>query len=79
MAETITITKNDDGTFQVTESQDDPSAGDQPMNETAASLDEVLGLVQKALSDEVDPRQAAWNQEAAARDQPTHAAQPQPM
>lgn len=75
MAETITITCNDDGSYTVAETEDDQSAQDQPINETVKSVDEVLGLVQKALSDETEDPKAAWNQEAAAREQP----QEQPM
>lgn len=76
MAETITIKCNDDGTYTVTETEDDQSASDQPINQTVKSVDEVLQLVQQALSDDDQDPQQAWNEEAAARDQ---AAQQQQM
>ena len=70
MSETITITKNDDGTFTVTEGEDEASPGDQPVNQTVDSVDQVLQLVQQALGDdqgEEGSPDEAWNQEAAQR------------
>lgn len=75
MAETITITCNDDGSYTVAESEDDASAQDQPINQTVKSVDEVLGLIQQALSDDAQDPKAAWDQEAASR-QPADTDQP---
>jgi len=75
MAEQITITVNDDGSFTVNEKEDDASATDQPINQTVGTVAEVMQLIQKALGDEQggepaqepqDP-QAMWDQEAAKR------------
>jgi hypothetical protein len=68
--ETITIECLPDGSYRVTSTEDDSGdAGDQPLNQTVKSVDEVLQLVQRELSDdqgEADPK-AAWDQEAAKR------------
>lgn len=81
MAETITITKNDDGTFTVAEQEDDASPDDQPINQSCKSVDEVLQLVQQALSDDKgEGPQAAWNAEAAQRGEDGQRKQPmQPL
>lgn len=71
MAETITITKNDNGTYQVTESENDANASDQPINQACQSLEEVMQVVQQALGDdEQTSNKAAWDQMAAEREAP---------
>ena len=69
MAEQITITVNDDGTFTVAESEDDTSTNDQPLNETVDSVDAVCQLIQQALGDEGMDAQAEWDRQAQQRQQ----------
>jgi len=71
MAETITITCNDDGSYNVASTEDDDSGSpaDQPLNETVKTVDEVLQLVRQELSDDTGQGpKAAWDAEAAQRD-----------
>lgn len=67
MAETITITSNPDGSYTVTGTEDGSEAADQPLNATAATVDEVLQLVRAELGDH-EGSKAAWDAEAAQRD-----------
>ena len=67
--ETITIECLDDGTYHVTSTETGGEQGDNPLDETVKTLDEVLGLVQQELSDDTDAEgKQAWDQEAASRD-----------
>jgi predicted pyridoxine 5'-phosphate oxidase superfamily flavin-nucleotide-binding protein len=77
MAEQITITVNDDGSFTVAEQEDDASSSDQPINKTVGTVAEVMQLLQQALGDDKapDPAKAMWDEEAAKR-APTAAEQP---
>lgn len=52
MAESILITVMPDGKFHVKSMEDDASAADQPVDQTVASVDEVIQLVQQELGDE---------------------------
>lgn len=68
MAKTITISVTGDGSFQVdVDGQASP----------AASVDEVMQLVQQALGGGQEDPQAAWNAEAQKRG-PDGMPQPQP-
>ena len=68
--ETITIECLDDGTYHVTSTETGGEPGDNPLDETVKTLDEVLGLVQQELSDDTDEGagKQAWDEEAASRD-----------
>lgn len=68
MAETITITSNPDGSYTVTGTEDGSEAADQPLDATAATVDEVLQLVRAELGDDGAGPKAAWDAEAAQRD-----------
>ena len=68
MAETITITCNPDGSYTVSGTEDASETGDQPLNATAATVDEVLQLVRQELGDDAAGPKAAWDAEAAQRD-----------
>ena len=64
MAETITITSNDDSTYTITGAEDDSGTGG---GQTVQTVDEVLQLVRQELDDGAGPK-AAWDAEAAQRD-----------
>ena len=66
--ETITIECLDDGSYRVTSVEKGSEPGDQPLDQTVKTLDEVLGLVQQELSDDTGMDKQAWNEEAASRD-----------
>lgn len=68
MAETITITCNDDGSYNVKSTEDDSGAVDQPLDQTVKSVDEVLQLVRQELGDDSQDPAQAWNAEASQRD-----------
>ena len=70
MAETITITVNDDSTFTITEVEGpDAAPGTEPMTSTVNSVEEVCAAITAALGDEAgEAGQAEWDKQATARD-----------
>jgi hypothetical protein len=69
MAEKITITENQDGSYTVQSTEDpgEPAQGDRPLNQTVQTVAEVLQLVRQELSDDQDDGQQAWASESAKR------------
>jgi hypothetical protein len=70
--ETITIECLPDGTYHVTSTEDDAGEpGDKPLDQTVASVDELVQVIQAELSDDQGEApadgKAAWAAEAAKR------------
>lgn len=65
--DTITVTDQGDGTYQVQISDSDSDDQSEQQPQVAKSVDEVCQIIQQELSEGADP-QAAWAAEAKGRD-----------